>query len=122
MWCLREYFDYLKTNGKWWITPTILLLVILNAMLDQPLPRVNAVKNVLNGMANGAAAIGFALQGGASFVEGCGIDVPQHHRGAGSEHPLGDGKADTARAAGDDRGTVFQIDGVHARPRFGESS
>jgi uncharacterized membrane protein YfcA len=41
----------------------ILLLVILTAMLDQPLPRVNAVKNVLTGMANAAAAIGFALFG-----------------------------------------------------------
>jgi uncharacterized membrane protein YfcA len=41
----------------------ILLLVILTAMLDQPLPRINAVKNVVSGMANAAAAIGFALFG-----------------------------------------------------------
>ena len=30
---LKEYFDYLKTNGKWWITPTILLLVILAGLI-----------------------------------------------------------------------------------------
>jgi uncharacterized membrane protein YfcA len=41
----------------------ILLLVVLTAMLDQPLPRINAVKNVVSGMANAAAAIGFALFG-----------------------------------------------------------
>ena len=41
----------------------ILLLVILTAMLDQSLPRVNAVKNVVSGMANAAAAVGFALFG-----------------------------------------------------------
>ena len=41
----------------------ILLLVILTAMLDKSLPRVNAVKNVVSGMANTAAAIGFALFG-----------------------------------------------------------
>lgn len=41
----------------------ILLLAVLTAMLDQPLPRINAVKNVVSGMANAAAAIGFALFG-----------------------------------------------------------
>jgi len=41
----------------------ILLLVVLTAMLDEPLPRVNAVKNVVSGTANAAAAIGFALFG-----------------------------------------------------------
>ena len=41
----------------------ILLLVILTAMLDQSLPRINAVKNVVSGMANAAAAVGFALFG-----------------------------------------------------------
>jgi uncharacterized membrane protein YfcA len=41
----------------------ILLLVVLTAMLDEPLPRVNAVKNVVSGAANAAAAIGFALFG-----------------------------------------------------------
>ena len=41
----------------------ILLLAVLTAMLDEPLPRVNAVKNVVSGTANAAAAIGFALFG-----------------------------------------------------------
>jgi uncharacterized membrane protein YfcA len=41
----------------------ILLLATLTAMLDQPLARVNAVKNVLNGFANGVAAVAFAVFG-----------------------------------------------------------
>jgi uncharacterized membrane protein YfcA len=41
----------------------ILLLVTLTAMLDQSLPRINAIKNVVSGMANAAAAVGFALFG-----------------------------------------------------------
>jgi hypothetical protein len=41
----------------------ILLLAVLGAMLDQPLARVNAVKNVVSGLANAAAAVGFALFG-----------------------------------------------------------
>jgi uncharacterized protein len=41
----------------------ILLLAVLSAMLDQPLARVNAVKNVVSGLANAAAAVGFALFG-----------------------------------------------------------
>jgi uncharacterized membrane protein YfcA len=41
----------------------ILLLAVLTAMLDQPLARVNAVKNVLNGFANAVAAVAFALFG-----------------------------------------------------------
>ncbi len=41
----------------------ILLLAVLTAMLDQPLARINAVKNVLNGFANAVAAVAFALFG-----------------------------------------------------------
>jgi uncharacterized membrane protein YfcA len=41
----------------------ILLLAVLSAMLDQPLASVNAVKNVASGLANAAAAVGFALFG-----------------------------------------------------------
>jgi uncharacterized membrane protein YfcA len=41
----------------------ILLLAVLSAMLDQPLARINAVKNVVSGLANAAAAVGFALFG-----------------------------------------------------------
>jgi len=36
---------------------------VLSAMLDQPLASVNAVKNVVSGLANAAAALGFALFG-----------------------------------------------------------
>jgi uncharacterized membrane protein YfcA len=41
----------------------ILLLAVLSMMVDQPLARVNAVKNAVSGLANGAAAIGFAVFG-----------------------------------------------------------
>jgi uncharacterized protein len=41
----------------------ILLLAVLSAMIDQPLARVNAMKNVVSGLANAAAALGFALFG-----------------------------------------------------------
>ena len=40
-----------------------LLLTVLSGMLDQPLPSVNAVKNAVNGFANAAAAVLFALFG-----------------------------------------------------------
>ena len=41
----------------------ILSLAVLAAAIDLPLIRVNAVKNVLGGLANGVAAAGFALFG-----------------------------------------------------------
>jgi uncharacterized membrane protein YfcA len=41
----------------------ILLLAVLSAMLTQPPARTNAVKNVINGFANGVAAVGFAVFG-----------------------------------------------------------
>jgi uncharacterized membrane protein YfcA len=41
----------------------ILLLIVLVPMLGQPLARTNAVKNVINGLANGVAAVAFALFG-----------------------------------------------------------
>jgi uncharacterized protein len=41
----------------------ILLLAVLTAMLSQSLARTNAVKNVVSGLANAVAAIGFALFG-----------------------------------------------------------
>jgi uncharacterized membrane protein YfcA len=41
----------------------ILTLAILAAMLELPLVRVNAVKNVVAGMSNGVAALGFAFFG-----------------------------------------------------------
>jgi uncharacterized membrane protein YfcA len=41
----------------------IMLLVVLSGMIDEPLVRVNAVKNTLSGMANAMAAVCFALFG-----------------------------------------------------------
>jgi uncharacterized membrane protein YfcA len=41
----------------------ILLLAVLSTALAQPLTGINAIKNVISGMANGVAAIGFALFG-----------------------------------------------------------
>jgi uncharacterized membrane protein YfcA len=41
----------------------ILLLVVLSALIDAPLVRVNAIKNAVSGLANGLAAACFALFG-----------------------------------------------------------
>ena len=41
----------------------IMLLVVLSSMIDEPLVRINAVKNALSGTANATAAVCFALFG-----------------------------------------------------------
>ena len=41
----------------------LMLLVVLGGMIDEPLVRVNAVKNALSGTANAMAAVCFALFG-----------------------------------------------------------
>lgn len=41
----------------------VMLLVVLSAMIDETLVKVNAVKNAVSGMANAMAAAGFALFG-----------------------------------------------------------
>jgi uncharacterized membrane protein YfcA len=41
----------------------VLLLAVLTVMFDQPLPKVNAIKNAISGAANAAAAVCFALFG-----------------------------------------------------------
>jgi uncharacterized membrane protein YfcA len=41
----------------------ILLLIVLSAMLDQPMANLNAIKNVVNGLANAAATVVFAAFG-----------------------------------------------------------
>jgi uncharacterized membrane protein YfcA len=41
----------------------IMLLVVLSGMLDEPLVRVNAIKNAVSGMANAMASVCFALFG-----------------------------------------------------------
>ena len=46
----------------------ILLLVVLGAMIDESLVRVNAVKNAISGTANAMAAVCFALFGDVRWV------------------------------------------------------
>jgi uncharacterized membrane protein YfcA len=46
----------------------IVMLAVLAAMLDQPLARNIAVKNVVSGLANATAAIGFAVFGPVSWA------------------------------------------------------
>ena len=46
----------------------IVVLAVLTAMMDQPMARTNAVKNVVTGLANAAAAVGFALFGPVRWV------------------------------------------------------
>jgi uncharacterized membrane protein YfcA len=46
----------------------ILMLAILAAMFELPLIRVNAVKNVVSGLSNGVAALGFAVFGPVRWV------------------------------------------------------
>ncbi len=41
----------------------IMMLAVLSAALDGPLARINAVKNIVSGLANAAAAVGFAFFG-----------------------------------------------------------
>lgn len=51
------YVGYFGTAGG------ILMLAVLASMLDEPMVRINAVKNVISTAANGVAAIAFALFG-----------------------------------------------------------
>ena len=48
----------------------IVVLAVLSAMMDQPMARINAVKNVVNGLANAAATVGFALFGPVRWGRG----------------------------------------------------
>jgi hypothetical protein len=41
----------------------IIMLAVLSTVLDQPLAGINAIKNTISGLANGVAAVGFALFG-----------------------------------------------------------
>jgi uncharacterized protein len=45
----------------------VVMLALLHAALREPLPRVNALKNLLLGLANAVAAIGFAVFGPVSW-------------------------------------------------------
>ncbi len=57
------YFATATYIGYFGAAGGVLALVSLGAIIDRPLTHVNAAKAVLAGMANGAAAIGFALFG-----------------------------------------------------------
>jgi uncharacterized membrane protein YfcA len=46
----------------------ILMLAVLGAMIELPLIRINAVKNVVSGLSNGVAALGFAFFGPVRWV------------------------------------------------------
>jgi uncharacterized membrane protein YfcA len=62
-WLLLALFGVTVYTGYFGAAGGILVLVVLGAMLDEPLVRVNAVKNALAGASNGVAALGFALFG-----------------------------------------------------------
>jgi uncharacterized membrane protein YfcA len=57
MFCVAIYVGYFGAAGG------ILMLAALSAMLNEPLARINAVKNVVSGLANAVAAVGFAVFG-----------------------------------------------------------
>jgi uncharacterized membrane protein YfcA len=57
LFCVAVYVGYFGAAGG------ILLLVVLTAMVTEPLARTNALKNVVSGLANAVAAVAFALFG-----------------------------------------------------------
>ncbi|WP_326640389.1 sulfite exporter TauE/SafE family protein [Streptosporangium sp. NBC_01755] len=57
MFTVAIYIGYFGAAGG------VLMFAVLSAMLDQPPVRINALKNVVSALANGVAAIGFALFG-----------------------------------------------------------
>jgi uncharacterized membrane protein YfcA len=57
MFAVAVYVGYFGAAGG------IGMLIVLTAMLELPLARINAVKNVVSGLANAAAAVGFAVFG-----------------------------------------------------------
>jgi uncharacterized membrane protein YfcA len=57
LFAVAVYLGYFGAAGG------VMLLVVLSAIIDETLVKVNAVKNALNGMANAMASIGFALFG-----------------------------------------------------------
>ena len=60
--CVAIYVGYFGAAGG------ILMLAALTAMMTEPIARTNAVKNVIGAMANGVAAIGFAVFGQVDWV------------------------------------------------------
>jgi len=57
LFCVAMYVGYFGAAGG------ILLLAVLTPMLAEPMPRANAVKNVVSGLANAVAAVAFAVLG-----------------------------------------------------------
>jgi hypothetical protein len=57
LFCVAVYVGYFGAAGG------ILLLVVLTAMVTEPLARTNALKNVVSGLANAVAAVAFTLFG-----------------------------------------------------------
>lgn len=62
MFAVAVYVGYFGAAGG------ILMLTVLSAMLELPLARINAVKNVVSGLANAAAAVGFAVFGSVRWA------------------------------------------------------
>ncbi len=62
------YFGTAIYIGYFGAAGGILALVALGSIIDRPLTHVNAAKAVLSGVANGAAALGFALFGPVRWV------------------------------------------------------
>lgn len=57
------YFASAVYTGYFGAAGGIIAIVVLSAIIDRPLTHVNAAKAILSGVANGAAALGFALFG-----------------------------------------------------------
>ena len=57
LFCVAIYVGYFGAAGG------ILLLAVLTAMISESMARTNAIKNVVSGLANAVAAVGFALFG-----------------------------------------------------------
>jgi uncharacterized protein len=62
MFGVAAYIGYFGAAGG------ILMLAVLAAMLRESLARINALKNVISGLANAVAAIGFALFGSVQWA------------------------------------------------------
>jgi hypothetical protein len=62
---------------------------------------------------DGAAPPCFGVEAGGDLFAGPGLARRDHHLGAMLGHPLGDGLADAARRAGDDRHLAGEVEEAH---------
>lgn len=60
--CVAIYVGYFGAAGG------ILMLAVLTAMIAEPMARTNAVKNVIGALANGVAAVAFAVFGNVDWA------------------------------------------------------